>query len=392
MTDKRTICVITGSRAEYGLLYWLLKDIQASSDLELQIIATGMHLSQEFGLTYKQIEDDGFKIDHKVEILLSSDTASAISKSMGLAMIGFADSYKELSPDLIVVLGDRFEIFSAVSAALIAKIPVAHLHGGESTEGAFDEALRHSITKMSHMHFTAAEEYRNRVIQLGEQPSKVYNFGAIGIDNIIRLQLLSKEKFEESIKFKLGKRNLLVTFHPATLEKLSAEYQFKNLLAALDELEDTHIIFTKANADPEGRIINYMIDDYVENTKNKSIAFTSLGQVRYLSAIKYMDGVVGNSSSGIIEAPSLKVGTVNIGTRQSGRIRANSVIDCDSTYDGIRNAFDQLFREDFQDLLETIVNPYGNGGVTEKIFFHIKKTPLEGITNKTFYRLPAEES
>jgi GDP/UDP-N,N'-diacetylbacillosamine 2-epimerase (hydrolysing) len=294
----RKICIITGTRAEYGLLYWLMKEVKLALDLELQIIATGMHLSPEFGLTHQQLKQDGFSIDKKVEMLLSSDTEIGITKSMGLGMISFADALDDLRPDLIIVLGDRFEIFSAVSAAMIARIPVAHLHGGELTEGAFDDSIRHSITKMSHLHFTASEEYRKRVILMGEQPDKVFNVGAIGIDNITRLKLLSKLEFEKSIKFKLAKKNILVTFHSVTLENLTSKKHFTNLLNALDKLKDVNIIFTKSNADTDGRIINKMIDKFVADHTDTSISFNSLGQLKYLSAMQYVDGVIGNSSSG----------------------------------------------------------------------------------------------
>ena len=391
MNNKRTICVVTGTRAEYGLLYWVMKDIQASIDLELKVIATGAHLSPEFGLTYKQIETDGFVIDRKVEMLLSSDTSAAITKSIGLGMIGFADAYKELDPDLLLVLGDRFEIFSAVSAATIAQIPVAHLHGGETTEGAFDEAFRHSITKMSHIHFTSTEEYRNRVVQLGEQPKHVFNVGAVGIDSIKRLKLLSKKELEEAIDFKLGKQNLLVTFHPVTLEKATAESQFKNILRALDELEETHLIFTKSNADTDGRIINGMIDDYVSLRQEKAVVHTSLGQLCYLSTIQYMDGVVGNSSSGIMEVPSFKVGTVNIGDRQLGRIKVDSIIDCKPSYEGVQSALSKLFSDDFKKQIKSTVSPYGDCGVSEKIIQRIREIPLQGIVKKTFYNLIIKE-
>lgn len=387
MKNRRKICVITGSRAEYGLLYWLMKEIEAVEDLELQIIATGMHLSPEFGLTYKQIEQDGFAINHKVEMLLSSDTPVGISKSMGLAMISFADVYAQLEPDLVVVLGDRFEMFSAVSAATVARIPIAHLHGGEITEGAFDESFRHSITKMSHLHFTATERYRNRVIQLGEHPDTVFNVGAAGIDHLMQLTLLSRYAFEESIDFKLGNYNLLITFHPVTLGQSTSENQFQNLLLALDELENTHFLFTKANADTDGRIINKMIDNYVAQHSEKSIAYNSLGQLRYLSAMQYMDGVVGNSSSGILEAPSFRVGTINIGDRQRGRIRADSVIDCDSNVDSIRVALEVLFSKNFQEKLNNTVSPYGEGGAAVKITEVIRGIPLDGILKKRFYDL-----
>ena len=382
----KKICVVTGTRAEYGLLYWLMKEIQLDKELELQLIVTGMHLSPEFGLTYKEIEKD-FKIDKKIEMLLSSDTAIGISKSMGLAQISFAEAYEDLKPDIIVLLGDRYEIFSAASAALIANIPVAHLHGGEITEGAFDEAIRHSITKMSHLHFTAAEEYKNRVIQLGEHPSRVFNVGGMGIENIKRLKLLSRDEFEESINFKLNKKNILVTFHPVTLENSSAKEQFQELLDAIDELEDTNIIFTKANSDTNGRIINQMCDEYVLKNSNKSICFTSLGQLRYLSALQYVDAVVGNSSSGLIEAPSFKIGTINIGDRQKGRLKAKSIIDCDSLKSSILQAFEKLYSEEFESILINTNNPYGDGCASERIIKELKKVDLKNILKKSFYDL-----
>lgn len=383
---KRKICVATGTRAEYGLLYWLMKEIEADKDLELQIIVTGMHLSPEFGLTYKEIEKE-FKVDKKIEMLLSSDTSVGISKSMGLAQIGFAEAYEELKPDIVVVLGDRYEIFSAASAAMIAKIPIAHLHGGETTEGAFDEAIRHSITKMSHLHFSATDKYRNRVIQLGEDPSRVFNVGGMGIENIKRLKLLGKKEFEESIDFKLNKKNILVTFHPVTLEKSTAKEQFRELLYAIDELQDTNIIFTKANSDTHGRVINKMIDEYIANNSYKSVGFTSLGQLRYLSALQFVDAVVGNSSSGLLEAPSFKIGTINIGDRQKGRIKANSVIDCEPSKESIKKAFEKLYSKEFQDSLQDTINPYGDGCASAKIVEVLKTLKLDDILKKSFYDL-----
>jgi GDP/UDP-N,N'-diacetylbacillosamine 2-epimerase (hydrolysing) len=383
---KRKICVITGTRAEYGLLYWLMKEIETDKDLELQIIATGMHLSPEFGLTYKEIEKE-FKIDKKIEMLLSSDTSVGISKSMGLAQISFAESYEELKPDIIVVLGDRYEIFSAVSSALVMKIPVIHLHGGEKTEGAFDEAFRHSITKMSHLHFVATEEYRKRVIQLGENPSKVFNVGGMGIENIKRLRLLTKDEFEKSIDFKLNKKNILVTFHPVTLENSTAKEQFQELLDVIDELEDTNIIFTKANSDTDGRIINQMIDEYVVKNSDKSVGFTSLGQLRYLSALQFVDAMVGNSSSGLAEAPSFKIGTINIGDRQRGRIKAESVIDCEPKREDIFIAIEKLYSKDFQKILKNVKNPYGDGIASKKIIEMIKSFDIKNLLKKEFYDL-----
>ena len=382
----KKICVVTGTRAEYGLLYWLLKEIEADKELKLQVIVTGMHLSPEFGLTYKEIEKE-FKINKKIEMLLSSDTSVGISKSMGLAQISFAESYDELKPDIVIVLGDRYEIFSATSAAMIARIPIAHIHGGEKTEGAFDESIRHSITKMSHLHFTATEEYKNRVIQLGENPNKVFNVGGMGIENIKRLKLLSKEEFEKSIEFKLNIKNILVTFHPVTLENSTAQEQFKELLDAIDELEDTNIIFTKANSDTDGRVINQMIDEYVTKNSHKSIVFTSLGQLRYLSALQYVDAVVGNSSSGLAEAPSFKIGTINIGDRQKGRIKASSVIDCEPNKDSILNSFEKLYSKEFQETLKTTINPYGNGCASKKIVEILKNVDLKNILKKSFYDL-----
>ena len=382
----KKICVVTGTRAEYGLLYWLMKEIQLDKELELQLIVTGMHLSPEFGLTYKEIEKD-FKIDKKIEMLLSSDTAVGISKSMGLAQISFSEAYQDLKPDILVVLGDRYEIFSAVSAAMIAQIPIAHLHGGETTEGAFDESIRHSITKMSHLHFTAADDYKNRVIQLGENPSKVFNVGGLGIENIKRLKLLSREEFEESINFKLNKKNIIVTFHPVTLEKSTAKDQFQELLNAIDELEDTNIIFTKANSDTDGRIINQMIDEYVSKNSQKAVGFTSLGQLRYLSALQYVDAIVGNSSSGLLEAPSFKIATINIGDRQKGRLKAESVIDCEVNKQSIINAIKKSTSPEFINLLKDANNPYGDGCASMKILKEIKKVKLKNILKKSFYDL-----
>jgi len=382
----RKICVITGTRAEYGLLYWLIKAINEDKYLKLQLIVTGMHLSPEFGLTYKEIEKE-FRINKKIEILLSSDTCVAISKSMGLALISFSEAFEELNPDIVVVLGDRYETFSATSAAMIAKIPIAHIHGGETTQGAFDESIRHSITKMSHLHFTATNEYKNRVIQLGEHPNRVFNVGGMGIENIKRLKLLSLKEFEKAIDFKLNKKNILVTFHPVTLENNTAKEQFQELLNAINELKDTNIIFTKANSDINGRVINQMIEEYVDNNMHKSLCFASLGQVRYLSALQFVDVVLGNSSSGIIEVPSFKIGTINIGDRQEGRVKASSIIDCKPNKNSILKAFDKLYSKEFQEALKITINPYGNTCASEKIIEVLKNVDLENILKKSFYDL-----
>ena len=384
--NKRKICVVTGTRAEYGLLYWLMKEIQSDKDLELQIIVTGMHLSPEFGFTYKEIEKD-FKIDKKIEIVLSSDTSVGISKSMGLAQISFAESYQDLKPDIIVVLGDRYEIFSSVSAAMIARIPIAHISGGETTEGAFDEAIRHSITKMSHFHFTATEKYKTRVIQLGENPKTVFNVGGMGVENIKRLQLLNKEEFEKSIDFKLNEKNILVTFHPVTLEAGTSKKQFQEILNVIDELKDTNIIFTKANSDTDGRVINQMIDKYVTKNPHKSIGFSSLGQLRYLSALKYVDAVIGNSSSGLSETPSFKIGAINIGDRQKGRIRADNVIDCLPKKASIKNAFEMLYSKEFQSVIKNSDNPFGDRHSSKIMMKVLKTVKLTNVIKKSFYDL-----
>jgi GDP/UDP-N,N'-diacetylbacillosamine 2-epimerase (hydrolysing) len=384
---SRRVCIVTGTRAEFGLMRMLMQQIASSHDLELQVIATGMHLSPEFGLTYREIEQAGFVIDAKVEILLSADSASAVTKSMGLGLIGFADAYANLCPDLIVVLGDRFEILAAASAALIAGIPIAHLHGGETTEGAFDEAIRHAITKMSHLHFVAAEEYRRRVIQLGEQPERVYLVGGLGIDAIKQVEPLPRDALEASLDFKFGPRNLLVTFHPVTLEGKSSSQQMAELLVALDSLEDTHIIFTMPNADTGGRELIEQVENFVA-TRPKTRAYSSLGQLRYLSCMRLVDAVVGNSSSGLAEAPSLGVATVNIGDRQKGRLSAASVIDCSPDRVAIGAALKQAFSPAFRSMLPHVENPYGNGGASDKIVDVLRTHPLEGILKKSFYNLP----
>jgi GDP/UDP-N,N'-diacetylbacillosamine 2-epimerase (hydrolysing) len=385
---RRKICVVTGTRAEYGLLRWVMEGIRDSQVLELQTIATGMHLSPEFGLTYRQIEEDGFSIDRKVEMLLSSDTVSALSKSIGLGLCGFADSFEQLRPDALLVLGDRFEIFSAVVAATVARIPVVHLHGGETTEGAFDEAFRHSITKMAQLHLVAADEYRRRVIQLGEHPERVFLVGGLGVDSIKRMQLLDRSALENSLNFGLGRKNLLVTFHPVTLENDTAACQMRELISALAELEDTHLIFTMPNADTGGRALIDIVERFVADHPC-AIAYTSLGQLRYLSCIRYIDGVVGNSSSGLTEVPSFKKGTINIGDRQRGRLQAESIINCEPTRQSIGEALEKLYSSVFQSRLKDVSNPYGEGGASEKVVRILENYVFEDIVKKTFYDLPA---
>ena len=361
-----------------------MQAVQEDQEMNLQVIATGMHLSPEFGLTYREVEKDGFYIDRRIEMLLSSDTPVGIAKSMGVGLIGFADALSDLSPDLLVVLGDRFEIFAAATAALIARIPVAHVHGGETTEGAFDEAIRHSITKMSHLHFVAAEEYRRRVIQLGEHPDRVFLVGGLGIDNIKRQKLLSRRKLEDALSFNLGKRNLLITFHPVTLEKDTSSGQMRELLAALESLQDTHLIFTMPNADTDSRVLFEMIRQFAANRTSARV-FTSLGQLLYLSCVMHVDGVVGNSSSGLTEVPSFRKGTVNIGDRQRGRLKADSVIDCAPNQQSILSAIQRLYSPEFQENLKKTRNPYGEGGASERIVHVLKTAPLNDLIKKPFH-------
>jgi GDP/UDP-N,N'-diacetylbacillosamine 2-epimerase (hydrolysing) len=388
-TTPRKICVVTGTRAEYGLLRWVIQGIEESELLDLQLIVTGMHLSPEFGFTVQDIQSDGFRIDRKVEMLLSSDTPMGITKSMGLAMIGFADALAELQPDLLLVLGDRFEIFAAAASAMIARIPIAHLHGGESTEGVIDEPIRHSITKMAHLHFVAADEYRQRVIQLGEQPEHIFQVGGLGIDNILRLDLLSRSELEEALDFKLAQRNLLITFHPVTLEHSTSGDQMNELLSALWELSDTGLIFTMPNADTDGRILFRQINEFCASHP-QARAYTSLGQLRYLSCIKHVDGVIGNSSSGLSEVPSFRKGTINIGDRQRGRLRAASVIDCPADRTSITKAINQLFSDSFLASLPTIQNPYGNGGASATIVKILERGSFDNLLKKRFFDLACQ--
>ena len=381
----RKICFVTGSRAEYGLLSGLMNAVKNDPELQLQIIATNMHLSPEFGLTYREIEKDGFTIDKKVEMLLSSDTAVGTSKSVGLGLISFADAFEDLNPDLIVILGDRYEMIAVVSAALFHKIPLAHLHGGEITEGAYDDCIRHAISKMSHLHFTSTEAYRNRVIQLGEQPERVFNVGAIGIENIKHVPVMSKDELEDSLDFKMDDKCIIVTYHPVTLEDNSAEQQSVALLSALDSLENYKIIFTYPNSDTNGRIIIEKINEYVASHPEKAKAWPSLGLKRYLSALHYATAAVGNSSSGIIEVPSFGIPTLNIGDRQKGRIAAESVHNCEATESAVKDGLNIILSNDFIAKAKQAQNPYEGENTTEDIMNTLKTYPLDNIIEKHFY-------
>jgi len=362
-----------------------MEAIASDPDLELQLVVTGMHLSPEFGLTWKTIEEDGFVIDSKIEMLLSSDTPVGIVKSMGLGLIGFADAFARLAPDMLVLLGDRFETLAAATAAMVGRIPIAHLHGGEATEGLIDEAIRHSVTKMSHFHFVAAEAYRQRVIQLGEDPNRVFTVGGLGLDSLTRLRLLSRDDLEASLGFRFRRHNLLITYHPVTLEE-DAAADLKELLAALESLQETRLIFTLPNADTEGRGLIKIVNEFVDKHP-QAVAFSSMGQLRYLSCMRVVDGVVGNSSSGLLEAPSLHKGTINIGSRQDGRMKAESVIDCQPFREEIIHALNRLYSDEFQILLRGVKNPYGDPGASKKIASMLKKVKLGGVLKKHFHDL-----
>jgi GDP/UDP-N,N'-diacetylbacillosamine 2-epimerase (hydrolysing) len=382
----KKISILTATRAEYGLLKPIIKKLNESPDFDVRVVVTGAHLSPEFGLTYKEIEEDGIKIDEKIEILVSADTPSSISKSMGLAMISFADYFANLKPNMLIVLGDRYETLAVSCTAMNQRIPIAHLYGGETTEGAVDESIRHAITKLSYLHFTSTEEYHRRVIQLGEQPNRVFCVGAIGIENILNEKLLSKNELEESIAFKLDRPYAVVTFHPVTLENNNSAQQFQALLDAINNHKDMKFILSKANADANGRVINQLIDKFVNENEN-AIAFTSLGIRRYLSALKYCSIVVGNSSSGLVEAPSFGVPTINIGDRQKGRLQADSVINCKPLKEEIDKSIETALSEEFKNKVRSTVNPYGDGKTSVKIVSAIKDVLLNDKIDlkKKFY-------
>ena len=379
----RKICVVTGSRAEYGILRRLMFAIKNDPDLTLQVIATNQHLSKLQGETYKEIERDGFAIDYKVYMADDDapDTANTIAKAISRGVNGFADAFEVLRPDLLLILGDRYEMLAVASTALIYKIPIAHLHGGEITEGAFDDAIRHAITKMSHLHFTSTEAYRKRVIQLGEQPDRVFNVGALGVENIMKNQFLSKEEIEKSLDFTLTDKCFLCTYHPVTLSNMSSEVQVMNLLEALDVYQDYHVIFTYSNSDTNSQIIIRRIQEYVDDNLGRCMFIPSLGQRRYFSALKYMTAVIGNSSSGIIEVPSFGIPTLDIGDRQKGRIAADSVIHCGYSAEEIINGLETVVSYGFK----TVENPYYKVGTCDAILDVIKTYPLNGLVQKQFY-------
>ncbi len=383
----KKICVFTGTRADYGLLQPLMAEIKNDSDLDLKILVSGTHLSPEYGMTYKHIEADGYAIDEKSEILLSSDTSTGLCKSIGLGVIDYAGVLTRLEPELLVALGDRFEAFALVTAALACNIPVAHIHGGELTVGAMDDAFRHAISKMSHLHFTCTEEYRKRVIQLGEHPDRVFNVGGLGVENIKKLPLIPEPELKKQVGLAAQDQFFLVTFHPATLESHKTKNHLKNLFSALshEKFKDFKIIITKANADKTGRTINHMIDTFIRQRTDQVVSFTSMGQIRYLSAMKYAAAVVGNSSSGILEAPAFKVPVVNIGKRQLGRICAGNVISCPCRVEDIISSIEKAISMAFKTSIQSMTNPFEKPGTARNIKNIIKTFDLEKITFKEFY-------
>jgi len=388
MSHTRRICVVTGTRAEYGLLSGLMREIASDPALSLQVVATGMHLSPEFGSTYRQIEADGFVIDAKVEMLLSSDSAVGIGKSMGLGVMGFAEALDRLRPEVMVVLGDRFEILAAVQAALVARVPVAHIHGGETTEGAFDEGIRHAISKMAHWHFVAAEPYRRRVVQMGEAPQRVFNFGAPGLDQIARLDWLDREALNASLGLPDRAPLFLVTYHPVTLDERSPEQAMQQLLQALEAFPEAGIVFTYPNADTGGRALIDAVNRFVAAHPGRARAFASLGARRYLSLMRFADAVIGNSSSGLIETPFLKAATVNIGDRQKGRLKASSVIDAEETSGDIVRAIRQALSPAFRATLADTVSLYGQGNAGVRIKDVLKTADL--AVRKPFFDIQHE--
>lgn len=389
MSIHRTIAVVTGSRAEYGLLRWLMQGIEEEAGLELMLVATGSHLAPEFGSTWKEIAADGFTIGHRVDMLVAGDSAAGVTKSLGLGVIGFAEVFSRQRPDVVVVLGDRFEILAVVQAAMLFNIPVAHLHGGELSEGAVDDAIRHAITKMAHLHFTAAEVYRRRVVQMGEQPDRVFNVGALGLDSIARLDQVDTDELLASLDIPAGEEPLILcTYHPATREPERVSSHAKALLDALEQLPKARIVFTGTNADAGGRAINEQLQDFVERNHTRARLFANLGQIRYLSLLRAAAAVVGNSSSGILEAPAIGTPTVNIGSRQDGRLRCASVIDCVEDAASIREALTRAISTDFHASIAQMDYLFGRGGASKKIIQTLKSVPLDSLRAKTFYDLP----
>lgn len=388
---KRKIAVFTGTRAEYGLLHWIIKGLHDSDKVELQLIVGGMHLSPEFGYTIEQIIKDGFNICEKIEMLMSSDSAVGTSKAMGLATISAAESFERHQPDLLVLLGDRFEALAIAQAAMVACIPIAHIHGGETTEGLIDEAVRHSLTKMSHLHFVATDSYQRRVIQLGEKPETVFNYGAPGVDSIVKLELAQRQQLSTLIEFDVDNcPYFLITYHPVTLEKDGAVTAMKNMLQALEDFPDHKLIVTYPNADTNGRLLIEVLEQFQALHPQRVLLTRSLGQFRYLSLMKYCAAVIGNSSSGLIETPTFQVPTVNIGNRQRGRLCGQTVIQCDEDCQSITDAIEKALSTNFVSQCHQSVNPYGDGQSSARIVEKLESSELTDVINKSFFDVEFE--
>ncbi|WP_286239904.1 UDP-N-acetylglucosamine 2-epimerase [Neptuniibacter halophilus] len=387
VNNKKKIAVFTGTRAEYGLMYWIIKALNEAPNVELQLMVGGMHLSNEFGYTVSHIEADGFPIMEKLEFLLSSDSTAGVAKSMGLALMSAAEAFARNEPDLLVVLGDRFEAMAVAQAAMVARVPIAHLHGGETTEGLIDEAVRHSITKMSHLHFTSTEQYRDRVIQLGENPRNVFNTGAPGIDSIVRLPLMTRDELDSELCLAPGRPFFVVTYHPVTLIEGGASQALENLLIVMDEYPDHQMVVSYPNADMDGRHLIEILERYRDSNPDRVLLVESLGQLRYLSALKHCTAVIGNSSSGLIEAPTFRIPTLNIGDRQKGRIFGETVVSCSESANSIRKAMEKILSTEFREKIQRAENPYGNGDASDKIVNALLSYPLNNILEKKFYDL-----
>lgn len=381
----RIVCVVTGGRADYGLLVPLLNELNADPAFRLRIVACGAHTAPAFGMTVREMEADGFPPDETIEALLAADTPTAVCKSTGLTLAAFGDVYRRLSPDVVVVLGDRYEIFAAAVAALTCGVPLAHIAGGQLTFGAVDDSLRHAITKTAHLHFTAAEPYRRRIIQLGEPPDRVFTVGALGLDNIRTTTLAARDSLEREIGFRFGPGAVLATYHPETIDSAASEAGLTAMLTAMDARPDLRILFTQPNADAGGWAVRKRIEDFVSARPDKRCMAASLGRRLYLSSLAQVDAVIGNSSSGVIEAPSFTVPTVNIGSRQEGRLRAASVLDCPPDAVAVAAALDRALSPDFRRSLQGMSNPLGDGRAAGRIAHVLKTVPLAGLIRKRFY-------
>ncbi|MGD9838226.1 MAG: UDP-N-acetylglucosamine 2-epimerase [Afipia sp.] len=381
----RRICIFTGARSDFGLLQPLIRAVMQDELLELQLVVTGSHLAADFGLSVQEIEKAGIPIARKVDILGTSDSPADVARSAGRGVVGFADALEELNPNIVAVLGDRYEALAAAFSSVILGIPVAHLHGGEVTEGSSDDSFRHAITKLASLHFVAAEPYRARVVQMGENPERVFLVGGLGVDAMARLPLLSRDEVEQRINFHIDSRTVLATIHPATAGAADSGFECDEMLAALEEERDLRIVFTLANADAGGREVNEKIRAFVDRHPDRSICFPSLGSQLYFSCLQFVKGLIGNSSSGLLEAPSFHIGTINIGDRQKGRLRSASVIDCAVDRQLIRDALSRLFSADFQKSVSSAVNPYGRGGATPEVLKILKSVDLSKLRAKSFH-------